>query len=60
MQHNEVYCFCFGTGSTIIAMQADPNPAHYGFYLNLPEKSLAKGGTMAQLDETFYTYDRAM
>jgi cytochrome c oxidase assembly protein Cox11 len=60
MQHNEVYCFCFGTGSTIIAMQAAPNPAHYYFYPNLPEKPLAKGGTMAQLDDTFYTCDRAM
>lgn len=54
----KVYCFCFGTGSTIIAMQAHPNPAHFGLYLNSPEKSLFKDGTMAELDEALYTCER--
>jgi len=39
-------------------MQADPNPAHSGLYLNPPEKPLAKGRTMAELDEALYTCER--
>ena len=41
-------------------MQAHRNLAHYGFYLDLLEKSPAMGGTMTQLDSTLSTCECAI
>jgi len=59
-QNQETIGAVMVVGGGIAGMQSALDLASTGFYVYLIEASPAIGGTMAQLDKTFPTYDCAM